>query len=383
MRYRILLIIILLGRLNAWSADTLQVGLNTSVFKKGDTIEFKCTIPDYAALKLSSATLNVWIEDIYKNKRWKFRYPMINGEVSASLAIGDKIPDGKYAINFLVQRGFFKVTGEILNFDKRDSLINYMMIPRNKKASYFDNTRVAADGSFRLKSTLFEDSAYFIFTPVKKVKNNDLRIMIESPLDSFFVPAASSTRFITVGTVAAANAAAPAVKDTNSYVFDSDEPVDKSLLPGVTVIGKIKKKIEQFNEENSRGLFQRDDAIIFDGLDNEDISRSFSILQFLQGKVAGLSVVKDDTTGYDIAKWRNETVEIYLDEFRMEPGDNLFITPADVAMIKVYRPPAQISTFSGGAGAIAIYTKKGRYATNRARHNFIVRGYTSMDSVWE
>lgn len=383
MRYVVLLLIILIGPFESWSADSLQVSLNTSVFKKGDTIEFKCTIPDYAALKLSSATLNVWIEDLYKNKRWKFRYPMINGEVSASLAVGDKIPDGNYAINFLVQRGFFKVMGEILNYDKRDSLINYMMIPRNKRATYFDNTRVASDGSFRLKSTLFADSAYFIFTPIKKIKNNDLLISIETPLDSFFVPAASAARFITVGNLITPNAAAPAVRDTNSYVFNSDEPLDNSLLPGVTVIGKIKKKIDQFNEENSRGVFQRDDALIFDGIDNEEISRSFSILQFLQGKVAGLSVVKDDTTGYDIAKWRNETVEIYLDEFRMEPGDNLFITPADVAMIKVYRPPAQLSTFSGGAGAIAIYTKRGKYAANRARHNFIVKGYTSMDSIWE
>jgi hypothetical protein len=42
-----------------------------------------------------------------------------------------------------------------------------------------------------------------------------------------------------------------------------------------------------------------------------------------------------------------------------------------------------LSGFSGGAGAIAIYTKRGAYADNRAKHNFVVKGYTSIDSVWE
>lgn len=382
MRYRILFFFLLLTGTMLYGSDSLQVTVNSNLFVKGDTLEFNCSIPNFAALKLASATLNVWIEDMEKNKRWKYRYPMINGEVSASLAVGDKITDGKYAINFLVQRGFFKVIGEVQDHDKSDSLINYMMILGNKKASYFSNTWVAPDGSFRLKSTLFEDSAYFIFTPVKKVKNNNLLIRIETPLDSFFTPALASTRFIMVAKVRTPSAATVSLTDTNNYVFNSDEPTDKSLLPGVTVFSKIKKKIGQFDDENSRGLFKRDDVIIFDGLDNDEIGRSFSLFQFLQGKVAGLTIERD-SMGNEVAKWRNEIAEVYVDEFKMEPGDHLFVIPNDIAMIKVYRPPAQLSTFSGGAGAIAIYTKKGKYATSKARHNFIVKGYTTMDSVWQ
>jgi len=381
MKYTILFLLAFVTYTAAYSADSLQVNLNTTAFLKGDTIEFKCSIPGFGAKKLSSATLNVWIEDIARNKRWKFRYPMLNGEVSASLAVDDKIADGKYAVNFLVQPGFFKVLGEVLDHDKKDTTINFMMIPRNKKASYFDNTRVAPDGSFRLKSTLFEDSAFFIFSPIKKIKNNALLIRIETPLDSFFTPALTATHFITVGTNNPA--VAVPITDTNSYAFDpNQEPEEKGLLPGVTVYSKIKKKIEQFDDENSRGLFKREDAIIFDGLDNEEIARSVSVFQFLQGKVAGLNI-DTDSAGMQYAKWRNETAEVYVDEFKMEPGDHLFVVPNDIAMIKVYRPPAQLSSFSGGAGAIAIYTKKGKYADTKARHNFIVKGYTAMDSIWE
>lgn len=357
--------------------------MSSTSLKRGEILDFQCTIPDVNALKLTSATLNVWIDDLEKNKRWKFRYPIINGEVSASLAVSDKITDGKYAVNFLVQRGFFKFMGEVVDHNKKDSLINYMMIPRNKKASYFDNTRVLPDGSFRLKSTLFEDSAYFIFTPLQKVKNNDLLIRIETPLDSFFTPVLASTRFITVGNTKMPVAANdPFLTNTNTYTFNADDPVDKTLLPGVTVIGKIKKKVEQFDDENSRGLFKRDDAIIFDGLDSDQIGRSFTVFQFLQGKVPGLTIEKD-SVGQEVGKWRNEIVEIYVDEFRMEAGDHLFVIPTDIAMIKVFRPPAQLSSFSGGAGAIALYTKKGRYATANSRHNFIVKGYTSLESTWE
>ncbi len=365
------------------AADSLQVIMNKTVFVKGDSIDFSCFIPDYAALKLNTATLNVWIEDIGRNKRWKFRYPMLNGEVSATLSIGNKIPDGQYAVNFLVQRGFFRISGKVIDAEKKDSLINYMMAIKNKKGSYFDNARVSADGNFRLKSTLFEDSAFFIFSPVKKVKENDLKIRIETSLDSFFVPAVSATKFITIGKQRT-NLADQKLSDTNRYVFNADELTDKALLlPGVTVNARIKKNVEQFNEKYSQGLFQREDAIIFDGIDDDMISRSFSVLQFLQAKVPGLTIDKD-SAGQEYARWRNETAEIYVDEFRMDIGDHLFVRPSEVAMIKVYRPPANISSFSGGAGAIAIYTKRGQYgASSKSMFRFVVKGYTAMDSVWE
>lgn len=365
------------------ASDSLQVTINRSVFAKGDSIDFTCTVPNYADLKLKTATLNVWIEDIGRNKRWKFRYPMLDGETSATLVIGDNIPDGRYALNFVVQHGFFRLSGEVIDPDKKDSVINYMMMVKNKKGSYLDNTKVAEDGSFRLKSTLFEDSAYFIFSPAQKVKTNDLNLRIETPLDSFFVPVVSDTKFITVGLIGN-NAADQKLADTTAYSFTTDEPADKTLLPGVTVTTRARKKVEQFNDEYSRGLFQRDDAMIFDGIDDGQIARSLSVYQFLQNKVPGLSIERGED-GQEYARWRNEVVELYIDEFKMDSTDNFFVRPADIAMIKVYRPPANLSPFSGGAGAIAIYTKRGRYgdAANRSRHNFVVKGYTAMESRWE
>jgi len=380
MRYAILLFVLVLAGTTVYGSDSLRVNLNTATFVKGDTLEFDCSVPNFAELRMASATMNVWIEDVERTHRWKFRYPMINGNVSGSLAISGKIPDGRYAVNFLIQRGFLKISGEVVDHEKKDTLLNYIMIPKNKQGSFFDNTHVGADGHFRLKSTLFEDSAYFIFSPVKKIKNNYLFIKIESPLDSAFLPVLSSLKFITVGNP---KMLVRKKTDISQYVFSSEEVLDTNMLPGVTVTTKYKTKMQQYEEEYTGNLFKRDDAIVFDGLDNTEISRSTSIFQFLQGRVAGLTIEKN-AEGIDIAKWRNELAEIYVDEFKInDVSEPLFISPIDVAMIKVFRPPAQLMG-SGGAGAIAIYTKRGELAhSSRTRHNFIVKGYTSLDSVWQ
>jgi hypothetical protein len=377
---KLIFLFLFLSATGARASDSLRIEINSKKLKTGDTLEFKCTIPAFSELRLLNATLNVWIEDIEKNRRWKFRYPIINGEVSAALAISDKISDGRYAVNFLVQRGFFKVLGEVLQHEKKDTLINYMMIPKNKKASYFDNTHVQEDGSFRLKSTLFADSAFFIFSPAKKVKNNYLAIRIETPLDSAFTPVLAETHFVTIGDP---KMLLSRKTDTSRYVFQSDDIIDTTdMLPGVVVTSKFKTKVEKYNDQYSMGLFQRDDALVFDGLESDQISRSISVLVFLQGQVPGLLIEKNEQ-GIDVAKWRNEIVEIYVDEFRLDAADHAFVAPTEIAMIKVYRPPAQLSSFSGGAGAIAIYTKKGIYAEkNKSRHNFIVKGYTNMESIW-
>ncbi|HVZ25523.1 MAG TPA: hypothetical protein VG842_05700, partial [Sediminibacterium sp.] len=233
---------------------------------------------------------------------------------------------------------------------------------------------LAKDGSFSLKNTLFADSAFFIFSPNRKVRNNYLSIHIKTLLDSAFVPVCMQTDFITVGKL---------VADRSSQYHFNIAAIESATLPEVIVTGHTKNKMQLYDEAYSSSMFQRNDAIVFDGLDDDQISRSISVLQFLRGRVPGLTIVKNED-GLDLAKWRNEVAEIYVDEFRLDASELNFISPLDVAMIKVYRPPAQLSPFSGSAGAIAIYTKKGAFADDdHAKHHFIVKGYTSLDSNWQ
>ncbi len=380
MQLRLFIVFLLLTATRVQAADSLKITLSASSFVKGDTLEMNCLLPYFKESKLGSATLNVWIEDLEKTNRWKFRYPIINGEVNAGLAISEKIPDGKYAVTFLVQRGFFRMTGKIKDHNKKDTSIMFMMVPKNNRQNtFFDITHVEPDGQFRLKSTLFADSAFFIFTSAKKTRSNDLAISIETSLDSVFTPVFSETRFITIGD--------PTIlvkrkTDTTQYAFAMQEP-GVTLLPGVTVTAKYKTKLGQYDEEYSSGMFKNGDAKVFDGLDNNDIANSSNVLLFLQGRIAGLTIQRNGE-GQEVAKWRNETAEIYIDEFRVDPTEYNFIPTSEIAMIKVYRPPANLSASTGGAGAIAIYTKKGNFTSNSAiRHNFIVKGYTPVDAVWQ
>ncbi len=379
MRQSVFVLFMFLTATMGYASDSLQINISTNKFVKGDTLEFQCTVPAFEESKLTYATLNVWIEDVERRQRWKFRYPMINGEVSASLAISDKIPDGRYAVNFLVQRGFFKVTGEVLEHSKKDTSLTYMMIPKNKKGSYYDNTKITADGHSRLKSTLFADSAFFIFSSLKKERDGHLSIRIETPLDSAFVPVLQETRFVMIGDP---KMLVSKITDTSQYVFQFDPLADINNLPNVTVNSKYKSKVQQYDDAYSSGLFKKEDAVIFDGIESDAISQSASVLLFLQGKVAGL-VIEKNNEGFEVAKWRNEVAEIFIDEFRVESSDHTLVAPSEVAMIKVYRPPSGITGLSGAVGAIAIYTKKGEFAGRGPRHNFVVKGYTNMDSVWK
>ena len=80
--------------LNIQASDSLYVQLNKQNFKKGDTLDFSCVIPDFEKAKLNAASLHVWIDHISTGTRWKFRYPFINGEAQAALVLAKTLPDG-------------------------------------------------------------------------------------------------------------------------------------------------------------------------------------------------------------------------------------------------------------------------------------------------
>ena len=105
---------------------------------------------------------------------------------------------------------------------------------------------------------MFVDSAFFVFAPDNKVKKNYLAVVIETPLDSAFVPVLEKTQFITIGDP---SLLVGKQRDTSHYAFQPEE-IDNTLLPGVTVTTKFKNKVEQFNAEYSHGLFQNEDAIV-------------------------------------------------------------------------------------------------------------------------
>lgn len=386
MKHLLSILLLLCSFVYAKANDSIQVKMNQFSFSAKDSIQFACRIPDYATTGLAAATLNVWIQDIESKQTWKFRYPVLNGECDASLAIDSAIKPGKYAINFILQKGLFRLRGLIKNQYKEKSL-NYLMMAKGKK-NFFNSIELGSANNFTIKNVVFEDEAFFVFTPPGKVKKNELLIDIAAPLDSAFEPVAIFTQLIDVKPELNPNASAGHVK----YNFDFQKTYTNTTLPEVVVTYKGKKKIEQYEETYSTGLFKDESAKIFDGLENDDIAKATDIETFLQSKVPGLTITRSEL-GESIIQWRNEPVVIYVDEFMMETGTLIPVAPSDVAMIKVYNPPASVnsgvgksaeSPSMGFSGAIAIYTKRGAFdnTNNNRRFRFTFKGYSALESVW-
>jgi len=355
------------------TADSLIVTIEQRNLKKNDTLNFDCTYK-YDNPTKSRITLNVIIENLEKTKKWKFRYPLINGNVTPSIVIGDNIPEGKYAITFILQNDFLSIKGTIKDYSSNSKGINYLLLTKDKD-SYIGFLKPELAGYFTTPKMIFEDTARIVFSEIGK-KYQDLYINLKTYLDSTYEPITMKTDFITIGNV-------KSELDTNkkeAYKYDptSDK---KYTLKEVTVNSVVKKKVERFNEEFASGLFKFGDPIIFDGLENNQLGSSMDIFNFLQGRVAGLQVKRNDMGGY-MLKWREGRVDIFLDEFKVDNEMASYVNTNDIAMIKVFPP------MSGGPtanGSIAIYTKRGDYYTENSgrKYNFQVVGYSSEITTWK
>jgi hypothetical protein len=366
-----LIIFLLLMALCTNAQDALQISLNKQQFNIGDTINIDCAFK-YNTKDKAAVTLHVWIEEITKQKIWKYRYPLVNGNAAFDLVIGNNLPAGKYALNFLVQQAFFSFKGKIRDYSSKTKMLTMMMLTKGKD-SYIDNIPVAADGTFKLPKLQFADTARVIFSPVGK-KQNDLFIDAETILDSAFTPLTQQTLFITVG-----NPSYNYADTVKSYNLDAKRFEGTFTLNEVIVKSTAKKQVEKYDEEYVSPLFKG--GRVFDGLEDNLLASSTDIFQFLRGRVPGLNIQFDETGNYKVTR-RNLKVDIYLDEFRLDASEQAFIIPQDIAMIKVFDPLEGPGTAPGGT--IAIYSKRGNYIpANSRKYSFFIRGFSPFTTTWQ
>lgn len=126
-------------------------------------------------------------------------------------------------------------------------------------------------------------------------------------------------------------------------------------------IAQPKSKAEILNETYCTGLFNTQHADYFDFTD-ELISTTamgyFNVLDWLQGRVAGLRIYTT-RNNLRIPFIRNQRAGVFVNEMWVD-YDYLNLLPvADIAMIKVIKGPAGLSSWGGPGGAIAIYTIRG------------------------
>lgn len=118
-----------------------------------------------------------------------------------------------------------------------------------------------------------------------------------------------------------------------------------------------KSRSEYLNDEYTSGLFKTATGTIFD-IENESVQAYFNILDWLDGRVAGLQVFVS-RGGARIPVIRGSLATIFVDEMRMDPSFLNSLSTADIAMIKVIKGPFAGGVGNSGGGAIAIYTLRG------------------------
>lgn len=116
---------------------------------------------------------------------------------------------------------------------------------------------------------------------------------------------------------------------------------------------------EKLNNEYCTGPFKTHEGIIIDLVNaNETADSYINILEWLQGRVAGLQIYYT-RYGTPVPFIRNTRASIFVDEQPVDAAylDNLPVT--DIAMIKIIKQPFVGAVGNGGGGVIAVYTLKG------------------------
>ena len=360
----------------AVASDTLVVIFDKQSFVQGDSIEMEVYTEPFRA-NLPAQTLHLWIDNVKTGQRWKFRYPFVKGRYKFSVKISDSIPNGTYAFNFLLQNKFLAVKGKLKNPEEEDKAMNYIATMRNR-APIIDGVELNTDGSFKIDNLFYSDSVYFTFSPAQKSKANRYKIAIETPLDSVFTPEASATEFVTIGPAETVNAA----EAEKGYIFSTADKKN-ALLQEIVVKTKQLSKREKYENENVSGLFASDNARTLDFYENDDLKNYPDIYSYITANVAGITSYNDEQTGRTILYWRNQNVNIYVDEFYDANFSPLSLSVQDIEMVKIYSPGSRM--LDGFNGAVAIYTRRmsSRVGNRLSNYSFYVKGYTSKNALWK
>jgi len=124
-----------------------------------------------------------------------------------------------------------------------------------------------------------------------------------------------------------------------------------------THVRNSKSQIQILNDKYASGMFKSAEGTIFD-IENENVQAYFNILDWLEGRVAGLQVYVS-RSGVRVPVIRGSVASIYVDEMRMDASFLNSLSVNDIAMIKVIKGPFAGAIGNGGGGTIAIYTLKG------------------------
>lgn len=118
---------------------------------------------------------------------------------------------------------------------------------------------------------------------------------------------------------------------------------------------EYKSQYDRLNEQYCSGMFRSTEGTILDLQENNSSLAYFNILDWLQGRVAGLQVYTT-RNGTRIPLIRGRQAQLFLDEMPISAGLLGSIPVNDIAIVKVMR--GQFPGSFGNNSAIAVYSIK-------------------------
>ncbi|MGN7723217.1 MG2 domain-containing protein [Chitinophaga sp. 22620] len=236
-----------------------------------------------------------------------------------------------------------------------DGSVNFLIKIPVDSSSAFASAPVSPDGSFQLNNLFYNDTANVYFQGSmtnKKWKDVDVQFdrhffdvyaSVKTPVP-LLPPPPLDNRILK-------NYLATVVESNNVNRRINNRTIQ---LQGVDITAKKPTEAETTEKRYANGMFSGGNAMTFD-LTNENVT-SFNVFQYLQARVPGLQITGDISN--PVLSWRGGAPGVYLDQMPVDIGTVANIPMADVALIKVFRPPF-MGGIGGGNGAIAIWTRRG------------------------
>lgn len=215
------------------------------------------------------------------------------------------------------------------------------------------------NGFFNLKGLIFEDDLKFSYQlNDPKIPKEQVQVIFQP--DYSFVPLKKALPESIYHFVQRTENDQPAESVKRSVATkNAQNNINEkaTLIEEVRLKARKVDKTKELNDKLSSPLFKSLNENIFDFVNDNNSAQGFTnILQWLQGRVAGLTI--EFSMGNYTPKLRGSRVNIYLDEMMVDPSLINSISVSDIAMVKVIKDYFA-GGFGGASGAIAIYTKRG------------------------
>ncbi|WP_276965987.1 hypothetical protein [Chryseobacterium sp.] len=216
----------------------------------------------------------------------------------------------------------------------------------------------------------------FVNSENKESGNDDLYVTIE-PLvtPSQFKGNFPATQYTLVKTDKNKNLPSTISRAINTQKNIKKKESNDIQIQAIALVGKKKDPKAELEKQLSSGMFSSLNSTVFDFV-NEDqhISGSSNILDWLQGRAAGLTFQKNNS-GASVPYIRGQQAKLFLDEIPTDPTMISSLPVNNIAMVKIIKGSGLIGD------AVAIYTMKGNMKSKsneketRKNNSSIIKGY--------